>query len=332
MNPQLPLPYQENSTVYVKTGTEKIDVLDDAIAASGFIPRLEKQFLLSGKKEEDFLVVIKANIMEAPSKTDAAAFTDPELVEHLAGVIRSHGYSNIAVADSENLLNCWYPNRTVHNVAGSIGYQATNYNLIDLADDQAAYDYGSVLGMHTIARAWLTADYRISFGKNKTDCQCFYTGCLKNIYGCLPRFNRISYYKTKNIRFYEACVLVATHFPVHFGFLDAWDSGCGFSSSIRKPKVNTTNAVLASPNILALDWVQGEKMGLNPALNFLLQEALLRWGTVQITRKGNMTPWEDWQNIRSLTVGLWGVLEVMPALHHFISKLIKSTPILTKQL
>ncbi len=74
--------------------------------------------------------------------------------------------------------------------------------------------------------------------------------------------------------FYECCILMLNAFPVHFGFLDAWVSGDGFSGHVHDAKPNQTNTIFASENVFALDWVMGEKMNINPALNYVVQEAI----------------------------------------------------------
>jgi hypothetical protein len=110
------------------------------------------------------------------------------------------------------------------------------------------------------------------------------------------------HYHGKDREFYECCILAVDRFPVHFGFLDAWVSGDGFSGHVRDAKPNLTRTIFASDNIYALDWVMGEKMEINPAHNYVIQEAMFRWGTIQINRVGNMTPWYPWENIRPFVV------------------------------
>jgi uncharacterized protein (DUF362 family) len=195
-----------------------------------------------------------------------------------------------------------YQGRSVAAVAEMLGYTCRGYRIEDLSEQKEPYDYGSVLGQHSVGRTWRDADYRISFAKNKTHWQCFYTGCLKNIYGCLPEADKMRHYHGKKREFYQCCILILDRFPVHFGFLDAWMSGDGFSGHVRDAKPNSTRAIFASDNIFALDWVMGEKMEINPSLNYVIQEGIYRWGTINITRKGNMTTWHPWRNIRPFVV------------------------------
>ena len=177
-----------------------------------------------------------------------------------------------------------------------------------------------MLGQHFVGRSWRDADYRISFAKNKTHWQCFYTGCLKNIYGCLPAWDKMKHYHGKGREYYQCCILILDRFPVHFGFLDAWVSGDGFSGHVRDAKPNPTHTIMASENIFALDWVVGEKIGVNPALNYVVQEALHRWGAIHITRVGNLTEWRPWTNIRPFVVIAMDAIEEAYWLSRFFSR------------
>ncbi len=182
------------------------------------------------------------------------------------------------------------------------------------------FDYRGVLGQHEVGRTWRDADYRISFAKNKTHWQCFYTGCLKNIYGCLPQWDKMKHYHGKRREFYECCILIVDAFPVHFGFLDAWVSGDGFSGHVRDAKPNHTKTIFASENIYALDWVMAEKMGVNPEANYVIQEAMKKWGKIKITRNGDMTPWHPWSNVRKFTVLALDLIEELYGVSRIFSR------------
>jgi hypothetical protein len=127
-------------------------------------------------------------------------------------------------------------------------------------------------------------------------------------------------YHGKGREFFECCILILDAFPVHFGFLDAWVSADGFAGHVRDGKPNQTKTILASKNVFALDWVAGEKMGLDPSLNYVIQEAIYRWGAIRIDRRGNMSPWRPWTNVRPLTVLALDALEESNPLSRFASR------------
>src|SRR5262249_46363139 len=153
-----------------------------------------------------------------------------------------------------------------------------------------------------------------------THWQCFFTGCVKNVYGCLPEWDKMKWYHVHKVGFYEAAVLIADRFPVHFGLLDAWVSSDGFSGHVRTANPNHTSTIFASPNIYALDWVAAEKMGIDPALSFVMQEAMHRWGPIRILRRGDLTVWEPWINIRPFVVVAMNFIEEWYGVSRFFSR------------
>lgn len=313
--------YSKDATVFLESGDDKLDVMARAIQTSNFLNNIEAVFKESGKSRDEFLIAIKPNIMTGSIREDPSpVYTNPDLVEYLIKQLGNGGFRNIAVVEARNVYDYSYKGRSVKAVAEMVGYSGKGYRIEDLSEQKDPFDYGGVLGQHLVGRTWRDADYRISFAKNKTDWQCFYTGCLKNIYDCLPEWDKIKHYHGKAREFYECCILIVDAFPVHFGFLDARVSGDGFSGNVRDAKPNYTNTIFASENIFALDWVMGEKMEINPALNYVIQEAMHRWGTMHITRKGNMTPWQPWTNIRPLTVMALDVLEEAYWVRRFFSR------------
>jgi uncharacterized protein (DUF362 family) len=313
--------YSKAAAVYLETGSDKIAALDAAVEHSGFLDNVERVWSTSGKTRDEFLVALKPNIMTAAvHKAGSPVYTDPELVEHLFSRLRQKGFINLAVVEAHNVYDYSYQHRSVQNVARVMGYSGEGYRIEDLSDQKEPWDYGGVLGMHVAGRTWRDADYRVSFAKNKTHWQTFYTGCLKNIYGCLPEWDKMKVYHGKGREFYQCCILNLASFDVHFGFLDAWVSGDGFAGHVRDADPNDTRTIFASENIFALDWVMGEKMSLDPSLSYVIQEAMHRWGTVDITRVGNMTPWYPWSNVRPIVVLGLDVLEESYAISYLSSR------------
>jgi uncharacterized protein (DUF362 family) len=318
--------YSKDAAVYLETGDDKINTLQAAIDKSGFIAKVEAACAASGKSPSDFRIVLKPNLMTASiHEAVSPVYTDPELVERLFSRLRERGFTHLAIAEAHNVYDYSYQRRTVANVARLAGYSGQGYSIEDLSEQKEPFDYGGVLGKHFVGRAWRDADYRISFAKNKTHWQCFYTGCLKNIYGCLPEWDKMKHYHGKGREFYECCILILDAFPVHFGFLDAWTSGDGFAGHVHDADPNETRTIFASSNVFALDWVMGEKMSLDPAMNYVIQEAMHRWGTIQIMRVGSTTPWYPWTNVRPWVVLAIDAVEEFYALSYFFSRAFASS-------
>jgi uncharacterized protein (DUF362 family) len=321
--------YSRDATVYLVTGEEKFAALRRAMEQAGFVPRLLAQWAASGKAKADFQVAIKPNIMTASRpEPDSPVYTDPALVEYLVEVIRAQGFAQIAVVEAENVYNYSYVGRSVQAVAEMCGYTCNGYRIANLTEEKTPLNYGGLLGHHLVGRTWLDADFRISFAKNKTHWQCYYTACLKNIYGCLPEWDKMHFYhgrrRGKNIEFSDAAIDILDRLPVHFGFLDAWVSGDGLTGHVYDANPNLTRTIFASQNIFALDWVAGEKMRLHPLDNVIMQKAVNRWGTIQVERVGDMTPWAEWENVRPFVVWALDFLEEFYALSRFMSRAMAS--------
>lgn len=318
--------YSKDAAVYVQTGTDKFEALTACVENSRFFDNVDSVHRESGKSKTEFLIAVKANIMTASRRENPSpVYTDPELIESLFAGLRERGFTKLALVESHNVYDYSYTRRGVPSVAEMVGYSGAGYRIADLSEEKEPFDYGGVLGRHTVGRTWRDADYRISFAKNKTHWQCFYTGCLKNVYGCLPEWDKMKHYHGRRREFYECNILILDAFPVHFGFLDAWVSGDGLSGHVRDADPNETRSVMASSNILALDWVMGEKMEVSPTRNAVIREALVHWEMGKITRFGDMTPWKPWSNVRPIIVRLLDRVEESYWLSYFLSRALASS-------
>lgn len=318
--------YSQPATVFIERGTDKVATFQQIVTQSGFLQHVQDAWQASGKPQADFHIAIKPNIMTASvHEPDSPVYTDPELVEVLIGLLRDAGFTHIVVVESQNVYNYAYQGRTVPAVAAMCGYSGEGYDIVDLTEDTVDFDYGGQLGQHPAGRAWVEADYRISFAKNKSHWQCYYTACLKNVYGCLPKWDKMKHYhgKTKrgrDIEFQQATILINHALPVNFAFLDAWVSGDGLTGHVRDPHPNKTHAFLASENAFALDWVAGELMHLDPEKNFVIEEAVRLWGKPEITRVGDTTPWKKWHNVRPIVVWAFDWFEERYWMGRFLSR------------
>lgn len=318
--------YSRDATVYVVKGEDKLATFSQAVGASDFVRHLLDHWEASGVPKDEFRIAIKPNIMTASLREeDSPVYTDPALVEELVRLVRDEGFKRLYVVESQNVYDYSYQKRTVLAVAEMCGYTRYGYQIVNLSEDTVEFDYGGTLGTHRAGRVWVEADYRISFAKNKTHWQCFYTACIKNVYGCLPEWDKMKHYHGKGIEFFEAAVLCADRLPVHFGFMDAWTSGDGFAGHVRDPEPNQTRTIFASDNIYALDWIAGRKMQINPADNYVIQEAIKRWGLFKrIIVVGDMKAWYPWRNVRPYVVKSLNVMEEYYWMSRFFSRALAS--------
>lgn len=296
-----PSPYTRAAPVFVERSDDKLRALSGALLGSGFFEEMDR--LAEGRGSAGTRVAIKANIMGALAGEGEATHTDPQLVEALVGHLRGRGFTELSVVDSRLAAG-----GGVAEVATRLGYGSAGYELVDLSERTEPFEYGGVLGRHPVAPAWRDADVRISFAKNKTQWECFYSGALANVLGCLPEPDKRRWYRDRGQAGSESVRTALDALPVHFGLVDAWTSRDGRGRPGGGGKVRPTGAVLASANVVALDWVMGEKMGVDPALNPVMQEALHRWGRIEPIRRGDFMPWEPWDRPGATTVALAGLL------------------------
>jgi uncharacterized protein (DUF362 family) len=275
---------------------EQIRALEEVLSVTRFFDVLERYWRDSNKSKDDFLIAIKPNLMMLYSINDTTSHTNPLLVEHLIDLIVDRGFGNVKLVESQNLYGNWFTNRDVLTVAEYVGYQARNYEIVDLTETSVDHHYGDYLGEHLVGPTWRNADFRISFAKNKTHFLCYYTLNLKNIYGTTPEQNKLKeYHHDRDWKWVTIETLRA--FPVHFGLVDAWLGADGFLGFKGHHNPCRTRTILGGENIIAVDWVGAEKMGLNPLVNPLTRMAVAIWGLPEIHREGDMSRYAPWHNI-----------------------------------
>ena len=295
--------YSGNQTVYIVKNRNKQRCLEEAVDKSGFFTHLDdryKDWKKSDNKEDPFHIAIKPNFMCPGYETDIAVYTDPELVEYLVEMIRTHKDDDnkliykdipISVVESQMVWSLVRHGHTVHSVADMVGYDSSKgYDIVDMTVGAEKFDYhDGVLDQDFIHPVWRDAHYRISFAKNKTHYQCYYTGCMKNVYGCLPQKNKLRLYHKglgkRDREFDLATIAILEAFPVDFAFLDAYVSSDGIAGVMKDSWPKGTHTIMCGQSCFAVDWVQGAKMRLNPRKNYVILSALKKWGEPTITAK-----------------------------------------------
>lgn len=272
-------------------GENKFKILDKALEESDFIDNLNSSLSSSGKSKKDFSVAIKPNLMMFTHKEEpVATYTEPELIEYLVDKIRKEGFENLTVVESQNCYGNWWHNREVLHVAEVAGFKPEKhgYRFVDMTIDRDRHKYGGRwLKDHYVGRAWRDADYRISFAKNKTHIEDYYTLTLKNIYGTTPMQDKMLEYHALR-EWYGAAFDMINAFPVDFGIIDAFyssDGPLGFKGTLKPKK---TKMMLASSSLVAVDTVGSRMMGLNPEISILMRLSLEKWGRPEIEHAGNV--------------------------------------------
>jgi uncharacterized protein (DUF362 family) len=275
--------------------SDKFNALRAVLEATEFFHKLDKACESSGKSKEDFAIIVKPNFMFMYSAKDRSTYTDPELVEYLVTAMYDRGYRNLAVGEARSTYGTFFTNREVKTVAEFIGMKEENYRIIDLSEDLEEFQYAGKLGRHYVNREWKSADFRISFAKNKTHVYTYYTLTIKNIYGALPMENKfLEYHHERDI--FSTTIEFIKHFPVHFAFIDAYVSADGPFGIFADKDPNKTETIIGSEDIVATDWVGAEKMGVDPMISDYMKQAVEAFGKPQITLVGDRALYPDWVN------------------------------------
>lgn len=288
-----------STRVVVAQHDDKSVCMEQVLAQTGFFDVLERRWVHSGKAREKFLIAVKPNIMMAYSRQDLSTITDPELVEYLIDRVVAHGFTNVAVVESQNVYGNWFRNRDVATVATYFGYSAKNYRIVDLTEEKVPFDYGDRLGKHWVGPTWRDADFRISFAKNKTHISCFFTLTLKNLYGCLPMQDKFKEYH-KAREFDWPTIELLKHFPCHFGFIDGMWSADGLLGLKADYTPKQTRTIIGGEDIIAVEWVGARKMGLDPYASRLFALATTAFGMPEVEWIGDQSVYDNWVNLPPL--------------------------------
>jgi uncharacterized protein (DUF362 family) len=271
-----------------------------ALQDSGFWQTIEQVRVATGKAKDQFSVVIKPNFMFAYNKHDASTFTDPVLVEDLVRQLRDEGYRRIAVVEAHSTYGQYFANRRVREVASYLGYAvdgSRGYDVVDLTEDQHEHrHFGPALGYHPVPFTWRDADFRVSFAKNKTHCYAYYTLTIKNVYGALSLADKFKEYHCDR-GIYAPTIEYLNAYPVHFGIIDAWLSADGPFGIFADAEPNPTHTILASPSLVAVDWVGASKMGMDPKISPYMKLALKTFGKPAIELVGDASTYHPWLNV-----------------------------------
>ena len=275
---------------------DKFRALDKVLEATGFFPKLDTAWRKSGKRKEDFFILVKPNFMFMYSTKDRSTYTDPELIESLFDRIFDRGYQNLGVAEARSTYGTFFTNREVKTVARHIGLMEKNYRVIDLSEDLEEYEFAGKLGRHWVNREWKKADFRIAFAKNKTHPYSRYTLTIKVIYGALPMENKfLEYHHKRDI--FTTTIEFIKHFPIHFALIDAHISADGPFGIFADKKPNLTETIIGSEDLVAADWIGAAKMGLDPMISDYTRLAVEAFGKPQVQLIGDRTLYPNWVNV-----------------------------------
>ena len=219
----------------------------EAIDAIGGLP------VKSGDK-----VILKPNLLTTKSP-DKAVTTHPEIVAVMAEMVLDCG-GKVTVADSPS----GSPGETIWRSTGMLkvidrlGISKLNFGNCEMVEKEIR---GNV---YYFARPALECDLLINLPKLKTHALTMFTGAVKNLYGCLPGFQKGNWHRRapKNDQFSQVVVDVYSQFQPRISIMDGIVAMEGDGPSNGSPR--QLGVILASDNAPALDRVAAQIIGFKP--------------------------------------------------------------------
>lgn len=161
-----------------------------------------------------------------------------------------------------------------------IGYALhERYRIADLTREAETYRYRYTdakgkkrIWKDKVGRSWRDADFRISFAKCKTHEHDWLTLGVKNVYGCLPRPNKVQRYHIRQ-EVSDLAARALVNFPVHFAFVDAWIASDGFQG-YKIPHPRPLKMLFGGHNIVAVDMEIFSRAGVEPYKASMLRRSV----------------------------------------------------------
>jgi uncharacterized protein (DUF362 family) len=288
----------------VSHADDKLRCLIEAIESAGLRASLEESRSTFGVSGAEFSIFIKPDLtfFFRPALT----YTDPALVEGLIDWLHDAGYERVSIGTSSDGTATWLDNRDPLILADQAGYRfetpkGRGYDVIDLGEDlvDASFPESSVLKGSQLAKPWLDACYRISFGKCKTDEAFFYAGALQNLLAVLPLADKQLHYEHR-LRAEDAVADLLRLTKVHFGIVDAFVANQG-NAGVRHADPVCTSTIIASAIPQLADWATALKMGLDPYVSPVVAKVLRETGWPERPKiLGDLTPFPGFRNVQPM--------------------------------
>jgi uncharacterized protein (DUF362 family) len=295
---------------------DKKELLRKVVQKTKFIHALENRAKALKKAPADLKILLKPNFMFTYNKRDHTTYTDPVLVKELIDIMYYEGFTNISVVESQSTYGQYFENRNVKYVANYIGLDGGGgkYRIVDLTEDEQIepeIEFAGRLKGQKVPETWAHGDFRISFAKNKTHSYAYYTLAIKCIYGALPLADKFKEYHCK-MGIYGSTIEYLLHYPVDFGFIDAYVSADGPFGIFADKSPNYTRTIIGGENIIAVSWVGASKMGYDPMVSQFMKNSVTQFGKPRIDLAGDLKDevYSPWANVPIvMEIGLNDVLD-----------------------
>ena len=221
-------------------------------------------------------VFVKTNLVARKAPT-AAATTHPEVIRTVCEAVRRCGATAV-IGDSPGgplsaaLLKSYYKFTGMSDAAERSGAELS----LDTGTAVRPCPDGKVIKQLDITAMAQNADAVISVGKLKTHGMTMMTGCVKNLFGCVPGVTKVEYHSRFNKvqLFSDMLVDIEEAIKPVLNVLDAVDGMEGEGPSGGTPR--HIGALLVSRNAHELDAIAARIIGLEPSAVCTLDSAMKR--------------------------------------------------------
>jgi uncharacterized protein (DUF362 family)/Pyruvate/2-oxoacid:ferredoxin oxidoreductase delta subunit len=209
-------------------------------------------------------VLLKPNLL-MPAEPEYAVTTHPILVETVGEVLSDFGAKEILIGDSpgnalSNIENL-YKRTGMESVARRTGFTLINFSqegVIEIENE------GGVVPVLPITKAVKRADYIVNLPKLKTHNFTLITCAIKNMFGCIPGFNKSKMHASAPSpkEFSRLIVEIFEKVRPNLTIVDAIEGMEGDGPSGGVPR--RFNKVLMSYDAVSIDAIGGWMLGYKP--------------------------------------------------------------------
>jgi len=230
-----------------------------------------KELLGNGKK-----VLVKPNVL-MPKKPEDAATTHPAVVEAVCREFINAG-AEVTLIDSTGgphtklVLRLLYGKTGIKKAAKNAGAKAS----FDTSSRGVSFPEGQIIQNFDVLSPVLDANLVISLAKAKTHGFMKMTGCVKNLFGCIPGLAKPRLHKKypKQEDFAAMLVDVCEYIKPAFSILDAVYGMEGAGPTAGTPK--SLGAIVGGFSPYAVDLAQSYLMGMRPDSVYTINNAASR--------------------------------------------------------
>jgi uncharacterized protein (DUF362 family)/Pyruvate/2-oxoacid:ferredoxin oxidoreductase delta subunit len=218
-------------------------------------------------------VLFKPNILRG-AEPDKAVSTHPAVLRAAIRYAKSRGAARVLVGDSPafQVGVAAFRKSGLLEAAAEEGAEWVDFSDAVLVDNPE----GMLVKSFTVARAAVEADILVSLCKLKNHTLMYYTGAMKNLFGCIPGLQKPQFHMRfpERVRFGQMLTDLNLALKCEFSLMDAVVGMEGPGPSSGQPR--GIGAILASRDPLALDCAACRIVGLDPSQVPNLEDALGR--------------------------------------------------------